>query len=228
MKRLLIGIFAHPDDEAFGPAGTLLKLRSEGYDIHLILLTDGEAGTNPGGVADLGATRLDEWQAAGAGLGASGQTALHYPDGELETVDPSTLDMTLEETLEEIVEQYDEPVSVSLMTFEPEGLTGHRDHIATSQAASRLYDHLTTRHSHMCGELWQFCLDKTQAPLDGTSYYEPRAREDSFITQRVDVRPFLAQKYAAMDCHVSQIADATAMKKLGDELLATECFHVVS
>jgi LmbE family N-acetylglucosaminyl deacetylase len=228
MKQVLIGIFAHPDDETFGPAGTLLKLDADGYDIHLILLTDGEAGTNPDGATDLGAVRLQEWQAAGSQLGISTQTALHYPDGELDEVDTSVLGSTLEETLEQIVESYEEPVQVSLMTFEPQGVTGHRDHIAASQAAGRLYEHLRTHHSYMCGELWQFCLDRTQAPLDGTAYYESRAREDDFITRRVDVRPFLKQKYIAMDCHTSQAADAEAMKKLGDDLLATECFHVVS
>lgn len=228
MNRVLIGIFAHPDDEAFGPAGTILKLRAEGYDVHLILLTDGEAGTNPEDALDLGTIRLREWQDAGSVLGIATQTALHYPDGALEKVDEAALDKALETVLERIVAEYENPVEVSLMTFEPEGLTGHHDHIAAASATNRLYDHLKTLHSYMCGELWQFCLDATQAPLDGTAYYEPRARGDEFINRRVDVRSFLAKKYAAMDCHLSQKADASAMKKLGDDLLATECFHVVS
>ena len=46
MKRpSLVAIFAHPDDEAFGPAGTL-KIYSKTHDIHLICATRGEAGEN--------------------------------------------------------------------------------------------------------------------------------------------------------------------------------------
>lgn len=79
MKKVLIGIFAHPDDEAFGPSGTLLKLRDEGWDIHLILLTDGDAGVNVDNVTDLAATRLKEWEASAKLLGAASTHALHYP-----------------------------------------------------------------------------------------------------------------------------------------------------
>lgn len=228
MKPVLVGIFAHPDDEAFGPGGTLLKLREDGYDIHLILLTDGEAGTNPDDATDLGAIRLKEWQAAGAYLGASSQTALHYPDGALEKVGQNELDGTIDKALVRIIMSYEQPVELSLMTFEAEGLTGHRDHIVASEATTRLYERLAAHDGVIRGELWQFCLDKTQAPLDGTAYYERRARDDDFITRRVNVRSFLPKKYAMMACHISQVTDAAALKELGDELLATECFHVIS
>ena len=62
MKKVIFGIFAHPDDESFGPSGTLLKLRRSGYDLHLIVLTDGEAGVNPDGIENLGEVRLQEWR----------------------------------------------------------------------------------------------------------------------------------------------------------------------
>ena len=44
MKRVIFGIFAHPDDEAFGPSGTLLMETKAGTELHLITLTLGEAG----------------------------------------------------------------------------------------------------------------------------------------------------------------------------------------
>lgn len=227
MTRVLIGIFAHPDDEAFGPAGTLLKFRHDGYDIHLLLLTDGEAGTNPDGSANLGSDRLKEWRAAGAVLGAASLTALHHPDGGLDAVSSAVIDAQLDAELSAILSDYEEEVELRVMTFEPDGLTGHRDHIAASQAADRLYARLAEREDVKATGLWQFCLDERQAPLEGTAYYQPRAREASFITHRVDVSTYLSQKHAMIDCHASQAADAAALKKLGDELLATECFHVI-
>ncbi len=217
MKKIIVGVFAHPDDEAFGPSGTLFKLRSEGYDIHLILLTDGEAGTNPDAVPDLGVVRLHEWQASADILGAQSTHALHYPDGGLENISLSELENRVERCIKDSIKSYEEPIELSLMSFEPHGLTGHRDHIVASE--------LTRRMITLCNAkaVWYFCLDSSQAPLDGTAYYQPRARENSYITDRIDVSVWLEDKYRMMDAHASQRADAETMKKLNQRV---ENFHI--
>jgi N-acetylglucosamine malate deacetylase 2 len=222
MKKLLFGIFAHPDDEAFGPAGTLLKLKSKGYDIHLILLTDGEGGTNPDNVADLGEVRLQEWRTAAGILGAGYAYALHHPDGALETVSTNDLDKSVSDIITAIMKDYSESTDVSFMTFEPQGLTGHRDHIAASELTTRMASEFSAQ------ETWYFCLDSTQAPLEGTAYYEPRAREDSYITNRIDVSAWLPDIYRMIDAHISQRGDGANRKALGEERLSIECFHVES
>ena len=220
MKKVVFGIFAHPDDEAFGPAGTLLRLKADGCDIHLILLTDGEAGSNPDGAAELGAVRLAEWQRAAEILGADSIHALHYPDGGLDRIASEQLTTSTNTAVAAVLETYTEPTEVSFMTFEPAGLTGHRDHIAASN--------LTTRLAEATGpcDVWYFCLDGTQAPLDGTAYYEPHAREDSYITDRIDVSHYLPDIYRMIDAHISQRGDGANRKALGEERLSVECFHV--
>src|SRR3989344_3139536 len=45
MKKVLVAIFAHPDDEAFGPSGTLAKF-SKTHDVYILCATGGEAGKN--------------------------------------------------------------------------------------------------------------------------------------------------------------------------------------
>ncbi len=60
MNKIIVGIFAHPDDEAFGCSPTLIKEASEGSEIHLITLTAGENGCNPDGHNSLGDIRLEE------------------------------------------------------------------------------------------------------------------------------------------------------------------------
>lgn len=40
MKVLFV--IAHPDDEAYGPYGTIAKLKAEGHDVHLACLCNGE------------------------------------------------------------------------------------------------------------------------------------------------------------------------------------------
>lgn len=45
MTRRLLAVFAHPDDESFGPGGTLAKYAAEGVDVHVVVATDGAAGS---------------------------------------------------------------------------------------------------------------------------------------------------------------------------------------
>ena len=58
MQKILFGIFAHPDDEAFGPVAALLDEVEKGTELHLITLTGGENGTNPDNLDNLGEVRL--------------------------------------------------------------------------------------------------------------------------------------------------------------------------
>lgn len=217
MRKVIFGIFAHPDDEAFGPSGTLLKLKSEGYDVHLLLLTDGEAGTNTEEVDDLGATRLEEWQEATTILGANSVHTLHYPDGGLDNIEPGELDEKAAAIIAAVSMDYDQSLELSLMSFEPQGLTGHRDHIVASLLTARM------ARKFKASSVWYFCLDNSQAPLEGTAYYEPRAREESYITTKIDVSPWLEDKQKMMAAHKSQAKDAEVMRTLG---IITESFRI--
>jgi LmbE family N-acetylglucosaminyl deacetylase len=78
-------------------------------------------------------------------------------------------------------------------------------------------------------ELWYYCLSEQQAPAtEWTSYYTAIGRDKHHINRTIDISDVLERKYAVMDAHVSQVADATMQKQLGDELLSREHFHVVS
>ena len=44
-KRVLLAVLAHPDDESFGPGGTLARYAAEGADVHIAIATDGAAGS---------------------------------------------------------------------------------------------------------------------------------------------------------------------------------------
>ena len=44
-RKVLLGVFAHPDDESFGPGGTLARYARQGVAVHVIIATDGIAGT---------------------------------------------------------------------------------------------------------------------------------------------------------------------------------------
>ena len=52
MKRILLAVLAHPDDESFGLGGTLARYAAEGVDVHVAIATDGVAGSVAKGYED--------------------------------------------------------------------------------------------------------------------------------------------------------------------------------
>lgn len=44
-EKRLLAILAHPDDESFGPGGTFARYANEGVDVHIVIATDGAAGS---------------------------------------------------------------------------------------------------------------------------------------------------------------------------------------
>lgn len=227
----MIGIFAHPDDESFGPSGTLIKQVQSGTDVHLLLITDGEGGTNPTNAPNLGQIRLDEWNRATELIGATSTAALHFPDGELSHSMHIAIGAALHAEMHRIIDSYNEPITLDVITFDQLGLTGHLDHIAVSFSATHQFFSLKsdTPNNVTMGELWYFCLSREHAPnREWSDYYMPIGRDDEYINRVVDVRDVLTRKTAVMDAHESQTHDAETQKQLGEELLGRECFHVVS
>ncbi|MBC7512564.1 PIG-L family deacetylase [Candidatus Saccharibacteria bacterium] len=231
MKQVMVGIFAHPDDESFGPSGTLLKMVQDEVDIHLLLITDGEAGMNPTNAPDLGALRLEEWSRGTELIGATSTEALHFPDGQLSHSMHIAIGAALHAEMHRIIESYAEPIELSIMTYDLLGLTGHLDHIAAGYLATHQFYSLKydTPNNVTVSELWYFCLSQDQVPnQEWTDYYMPIGRDKTFINREINVSDFLDRKFAVMDAHASQAIDATTQKQLGTELLAREHFHVVT
>lgn len=87
MKTLLV-IFAHPDDESHGPAGTLAKYAREGVEIHYLCATRGEAGIVDSNLlqdgSSVAALRTTEVQQAAAELRLRSVNFLSYRDSGME------------------------------------------------------------------------------------------------------------------------------------------------
>jgi LmbE family N-acetylglucosaminyl deacetylase len=68
MRRRLLAVLAHPDDESFGTGGTLARYAAEGVDVHVAIATDGVAGSVATGyehtLEDLVNVRVQELKAA--------------------------------------------------------------------------------------------------------------------------------------------------------------------
>jgi LmbE family N-acetylglucosaminyl deacetylase len=141
-RGTLLAAFAHPDDESFGPAGTLALYASRGYAVHLICATRGEAGTpDPriGPVGDLGALREEELRCAARILGLQGLHLLGYRDsgmpGSPDAVHPQAfIRAPLEEVVGRLVALIRELRPDVVVTFDPYGGYGHPDHIHMHRA----------------------------------------------------------------------------------------------
>lgn len=150
----LLGIFAHPDDESFGPGGTLARYAAEGKQVHVIIATDGIAGsvTDPGfvnGHTTLARARAAELANAAVALGVTTIWSLPYRDsGMLHSADNEHPDALIrqpvEQTVAEILGYMRRLQPDVVLTHDPFGGYGHPDHIRVCEAATAAF-HLLRR-----------------------------------------------------------------------------------
>src|SRR5918911_5727773 len=83
--KVLLAVFAHPDDADFGYAGTIAKFIQEGYTGYYIVCTLGDKGSpNPEASGpELAERRAQEQRAAARVLGISEVIFLGYADAQL-------------------------------------------------------------------------------------------------------------------------------------------------
>lgn len=129
----LLGVFAHPDDETLCAGGTLAKYASAGADVTVVSLTRGGAGRiRDASVATrstLRAVREQELRAAGRELGLARTRCLDHPDGGLSALPGREL----VEVAAALLRDHDPDV---VLTFGPDGFSGHPDHTATGAAVT--------------------------------------------------------------------------------------------
>ena len=125
IRRPVVAVFAHPDDErVIGPL--LSRLAREGRETHLVIATDGSRGVRdfariPAG-PELAAVRATEASCAAKRLGVRQLHLLGLRDGGLASFDALG---KLRSTLVAII---DSLRPAAIITFGPEGGTGHPDH----------------------------------------------------------------------------------------------------
>jgi LmbE family N-acetylglucosaminyl deacetylase len=188
MPSILI-VSPHPDDEAFGCAGTVARYAAQGVDSHLLVLTKGQAGTmSPGADTPetLGLLREHETRASARVIGASSVELLDYMDGALDQV-------PVDETAGHVLRKLEETGADTIIALGPTGITRHVDHIAAHKAAMRAAE----RADPPVRVLW-ICIEGAFA--DEMKIEGPE-REP---THRIDVTEYLDVKLASLACHSSQ------------------------
>jgi LmbE family N-acetylglucosaminyl deacetylase len=145
----LLGVWAHPDDEAYLSAGLMARVRQLGGRVVVATATRGELGTDDPDrwpPERLALRREEELHESLTVLGVEEHHWLDHRDGTLASVAPG-------HGVEQVAALVDEVRPDVLVTFGPDGMTGHDDHRTISAWATEAW-----RRTGAHGALWYATL----------------------------------------------------------------------
>lgn len=221
----VLSVWAHPDDETLVAGGLLGAFADRGAEIVTVTATAGEHGTDDPVAhppVELAGRRVGELDAALAVLGASPAIHLGYGDGSCATVTESLA----AHLIGRIIDRVEPDLIVS---FGPDGVTGHPDHLAVHawvQRAVAERDHSIPLLHATAAAVWPDAGIERLHTVDAfwPGYPVGGAADDGFdVTLDADL---LERKLAALSCHRSQmepLAAALGPPHLVD-LAAVECY----
>lgn len=213
----ILTVFAHPDDESFGPAGALAKYAAAGHRLSGLWLTRGEGGEAthqpPPAPEELAVLRARDLREA-AGIIGYGEVDLRaFPDGGLADLPAGQLEQIVAETVRRLRPDV-------MLTFGPGGISGHTDHIALSTATTAVFHNARADRMGL-NELYYSAVREEIARernLEGL----PDGNPNTFV----DVAEFVALHKAALACHARHVADARELlDKLAREPRTVATFY---
>ncbi len=199
----MVVVTAHPDDE-LTTSPLLAHYAKQGVEVYLVSVTSGQQGGSRTDISvgdELGAAREEELAAAAAAYGINPPIAIGNQDGEQDTLSDAEI-ADLKAQLRDIFEQLGARV---VITFGPEGFTGHLDHIAVGAITTELV------------EEWYAESDTTGAPeklyhtMFPASFAALRppgqdlvAVDDAEATTVIDAGDGVAEAQAAVQAYATQ------------------------
>jgi LmbE family N-acetylglucosaminyl deacetylase len=199
MAFSILGVFAHPDDEVtVGPL--LARYARHGHRVRVVAVTAGQKGVRPhNGFAPgaaLAAVRIQELRQACACLGAEPPVVLRFVDGEIGG----------RAVVDEMLNALREPVSQSdvVITFGPEGGSGHSDHRVVSAAVTELVQSPGCGVKKLYYVAYPAVADARPAGERLQRAMLSRPVDEAFLTTVVDCRQDLDAADRAIRCHRTQ------------------------
>jgi len=198
----LLAVFAHPDDETFRCGGTLALLARRGVHIQVLTATRGEAGScgSPPQCRtdELAAIREQELRRACVALGIEPPRLMDYQDGHLSEADPERIISEILAVLREVRPQV-------MLTYGPEGVSGHLDHIAIGQYATEVF-----HRAEDVAALYAIAVPQSLAAVMGIPRIRPVPDESIALT--VNVMPVWEAKLASICCHRTQLSETPILE----------------
>ncbi|HEY8217187.1 MAG TPA: PIG-L deacetylase family protein [Acidimicrobiia bacterium] len=202
-ERILV-VAAHPDDVDFGVSGSVATWTDAGIDVQYCIVTDGDAGGFDLDVSrhEMAKTRRAEQTAAAKVVGVTELHFLGHPDGRVES------SLALRADLSRVIRQVrpQRVVSQSPERNYQRIYASHPDHLATGEATlCAVYPDARNPFAHP--ELLE----------EG---FEPWTVEEVWLLaiaepdRFVDITDSFERKLEALQCHVSQHPDPSALEEL--------------
>jgi len=202
----ILGVWAHPDDEAYLTAGLMARAVRNGSRVVCVTATRGEGGSmdeERWPPETMAAVRTAEMEACLAILGVEEHYWLDLPDIDMDTGLP-------EEGYERVLGIVAEILPDAILTFGPDGMTDHAAHKAVSRWATQAlreagkagskvhYATVTPEWAKEFLPIWE----PFNVFRPGTPPVTPRGE----LSIELDLPPDLLEiKVAAINAHVSQI-----------------------
>ena len=199
MSGSILLIFAHPDDETSAAGGTTAKYVSLGYTVDLVTATGGEKGTRlevPDGV-ETATVRASEQRDAATITGVRDIYLLGYIDGEL-------IEADFNEVTEKVLEVIEKVQPQVVITFGPDGISGHPDHVAIGKAATAAFQKAPERSGGLRKLYYVAIPESTFASVNQEEVGHVITRPDDEITTVIDISGFLEIKLRALGKYRSQ------------------------
>lgn len=213
--KTIIAVFAHPDDEAFGPSGTLYKL-SRYNRVILVCVTNGANGEKTTEMKNLAKTRTAELRRSAAILGIQDVILLNFEDGGLS----NNVYGELREAIGNVMDKYRPELAI---TYEQRGVSGHLDHVAVSMAVS----HLLYRKNYL-KTIWYYALSPSQRGAKQDYFvYKPPGYSEREVDLVVNVADVWDIKKEAIHQHESQASDVASLTKRLEKAPRKELFFEV-
>ena len=218
----LLTILAHPDDEAFGASGSFAILTDAGAGVTLVCATRGEVGeiSDPALATpeNLGAVREQELFTATSHVGVTDVRFLDYRDsgmdGTEENQDPRAFvnagPLAIAARIRAII---DEIRPDAILTFGPDGIYGHPDHLMAGRATTAAvltaaWQTPALYYAAMPRELFEEMAAREAGPFADMApeIVAHMGTPSADIDVWVDVKPQIDRKFACLMSHRTQMS----------------------
>ncbi len=202
----LLGVWAHPDDEAYLSAGLMARVVEAGGSVTILTATAGEKGTDDPVRYDsdeFAAFRRAELIASVAELGVTDVRFLGLRDGQCDVADDDA-------QIRAVLDVIDDVCPDAVVTFGPDGITGHADHRTVSRWTTQAWNRTDRRAELLYAAMTKDFLARHAELHDRLGVFEEYGRKPASIaTSDVVLRcrltlAELARKRRALARHASQ------------------------
>lgn len=205
-KRVLLAIFAHPDDETT-VTPVLAKYAAEGHDVYLAIATDGRYGVTahagiPGGDS-LAAERMKELACAAEQLGIKTPVDFGLHDQFMMQGGFGPVHQQLDSLRAGVKKLFMDLQPDAVITWSASGWSGHHDHRLVGSVVTEVFESMDWKGKP--AQLYYPGIPTGKLPAEGGAF---ATMDSTWLTVKVTADSVsYAKAMASLKCHRSQYTE---------------------